>query len=178
MDKTTEKTNRLIILENSLEKKEAEFTRRLDNHMSDVRRANGQPLNDKRNGHVTLNRWEKQNDSLRNLQKSIEKTKDAIEREKSKIRNVSSVKLPKEIQQLLDEGKITQWRKYPNRFFVVGVEKARIVLLEDEQTVAHQYLSQIPKGTGQFEVFRDVFNGLNRALNSRKAEEGERNADH
>lgn len=72
------KTKRLEILEKSLIKKEFEFSRRLENHIQDVKRANGQPLNDKRNGRATLNRWDKQNESLRRLNDSIKKTKDAI----------------------------------------------------------------------------------------------------
>lgn len=54
-----QKTNRLTILEDSLVKKEAEFQRRLDAHFADVKRGNGQPMNDKRNGQATLNRWDK-----------------------------------------------------------------------------------------------------------------------
>ena len=121
------KTNRLNILENSLEKKEAELQKRFDNHFSDVKRANGQPMNDKRNGSATFNRWEKQNQAIRNQQESIEKTKIAIEKEKSKILNVESQSIPNELQELINNGKITQWRKYPSRFFVVGVEKARLI---------------------------------------------------
>ena len=159
-------SNRLKILENSLAKKQEEFSRRLENHMQDVKRANGQPLNDKRNGHVTLNRWDRQNESLRNLQDSIQKTKDAIEREKGKIMDCESVNIPEELQTLLDQGKITQWRKFPNRFFVVGVEKARLILLDDGR-VAHQYVESIPKGVGQFEIFKEVFNHLNNTINKK-----------
>lgn len=164
------KTKRLEILENSLLKKESEFSRRLENHIQDVNRANGQPMNDKRNGHVTLNRWDRQNESLRRLQEGIQKTKDAIEREQGKIKDCEAVNIPEELQELLDEGKITQWRKHPNRFFVVGVEKARLILVEDGR-VMHKYVSQIPKGVGQFEIFKEVFNHLNRTLNKRIADE-------
>ncbi len=41
---------RLEILKNSLEKKQAKFNEKLNEHFMEVRRANGQPLNDKRNG--------------------------------------------------------------------------------------------------------------------------------
>lgn len=159
-------SNRLKILENSLAKKQEEFSRRLENHMQDVKRANGQPLNDKRNGHVTLNRWDRQNESLRNLQDSIQKTKDAIEREMSKISRCKSVNIPGELQILIDQGKVTQWRKHPNRFFVVGVEKARLILLDDGR-VMHQYVGSIPKGVGQFEIFKEVFNHLNNTINKK-----------
>ncbi|KUJ56442.1 hypothetical protein [Chryseobacterium aquaticum] len=159
-------SKRLEILETSLEKKEAELQRRFDNHFADVKRANGQPINDKRNGQASFNRWEKQNDSIRNQQKSIEKTKEAIEKEKGKIANVEAQSIPSELQELLDSGKITQWRKFPNRFFVVGVEKARLVWDEKGQFVAHQYLSAIPNQE-QYAIFRDIFNKLNQTLNKK-----------
>jgi len=85
-------SKRLEILKNSLKKKEQNFYNKLKNHICTVRQANGQPLNDKRNGQATLNKWEKQNESLRNLKQSIQKTKDAIEREEGKIKKVKLTK--------------------------------------------------------------------------------------
>ena len=41
---------------------------------SDVKSANGQPLNDKRNGYSTMKRWDRQNETLSKIQKEIEKT--------------------------------------------------------------------------------------------------------
>ena len=160
------KSNRLEILENSLVKKENELQRRFDNHFEDVKRANGQPMNDKRNGQATFNRWDKQNEAIRNQKASIEKTKNAIEKEKFKIANVEAQSVPSELQQLIDKGKITQWRKFPNRFFVVGVEKARLVWDEKSKVVAHQYLSAIPNQE-QYSIFRDIFNHLNQTLNKK-----------
>ncbi|MGN6746881.1 hypothetical protein, partial [Neisseria sp. P0024.S002] len=58
-------SRRMEILQQSLAKKQAAFDKRLQNHFDDVLSANGQPLNDKRNGQATLNRWERQNDGLR-----------------------------------------------------------------------------------------------------------------
>ena len=40
-------SKRLDILNNSLIKKESELNRKLDEHFSSVKEANGQPLNDK-----------------------------------------------------------------------------------------------------------------------------------
>jgi len=161
-----EKMTRLQILENSLIKKQALFDSKLNSHFADVKSANGQPLNDKRNGHVTLNRWEKQNDSLRNLQKEIEKTKNAIENEKDKIEGVERTKdiLPTEILSLINEGKLTQWRKYPNMFFVVGVEKARIIWEVKKKQVAHKFVSSITDAE-QRKLFAQIYNSLNKALN-------------
>ena len=51
--------SRLDTLKASLAKKEEKFNRMLDTHIKDVKSANGQPLNDKRNGYATMNRWDK-----------------------------------------------------------------------------------------------------------------------
>lgn len=155
-------TNRLSILRKSLVKKEAELSSRFDNHFKDVKRANGQPLNDKRNGAATLSRWEKQNAGIRNQQESIQKTKDAIEREQNKIAHVESVEIPAAIQKEIEAGNLTQWRRHPNTFFVTGVDRARIVWDTEEKILKHRYLSEITKE--QYPKFRDTFNGLRAAL--------------
>lgn len=58
-------SKRLGILKASLAKKEARFNERLQHHFDTVAQANGQPLNDKRNGRATLNKWDKQSDAQR-----------------------------------------------------------------------------------------------------------------
>mgnify|MGYP000130623779 CR=1 FL=1 len=160
-------TKRLEILKRSLEKKQSEFDNKLNSHISDVKRANGQPMNDKRNGHVTLNRWDRQNDSLRSLKESIQKTIDAIEFEESKIRGVEGAKekMPKELIELIENGTITQWRKHPNTFFVNGVEKARIVWDSKKKQICHKYASSIID-KDQLKKFASVYNPLNKSLNS------------
>lgn len=150
------------ILQESLEKKEKELDAKLDNHFATVKLANGQPLNDKRNGAATLNKWEKQNEAIRNQHKSIEKTKLAIEREEAKIRNVNSVELPEAILEAIEDGEITQWRKHPRMFFVVGVEKGRICWDEDKKVLGYRYLSEVPKE--QYPKFRDVYNKLRKSI--------------
>ena len=55
-------SRRLEILKASLAKKQTLFDQRLQQHFDTVKEANGQPLNDKRNGRVTLNKWDKQSD--------------------------------------------------------------------------------------------------------------------
>ena len=151
------RTKRLEILENSLAKKEAELTRRIEVHYDDVMSANGQPLNDKRNGRATLDRWNEQRRMIRKTEESIEKTKQAIDREKDKIAWVDLFTVPAAIRELLDAGVLTQWRKHPNRFFVKGVEKARIVY-EDGKVYA-MYHTEIPNQE-QYDIFRNVFNPL------------------
>lgn len=157
-------TKRLEILKNSLAKKEALFNEKLDKHFDDVGQANGQPLNDKRNGQATMTRWEKQNESLRTLQESIEKTKAAIEIEEGKIASVECAKdaLPTEILTLIESGELVQWRKHPFTFFVEGVEKGRIVWDKKKKIVAHKYYRQIPTSE-QKNKFAKVFNALKEA---------------
>ena len=161
----TPKKTRLDILKASLVKKEAELQRRFDQHFATVKLANGQPLNDKRNGQATLNLWERQNQGIRNLQKSIEATKWAIEKEEDKIWLVETTNedIPSEILLLVKKGVLTQWRKYPNTFFVVGVEKARIIFEKKTKRVAHKYYNDIPTAE-QKKAFASVYNSLFNAL--------------
>lgn len=155
---------RLRVLEESLAKKRAHFEERLNQHFADVRSANGQPLNDKRNGAATLNRWERQNKGLQSLQDGIDLTSRAIERERSAIARVAEVELPDAIKLGISDGVLTQWRKHPNTFFVSGVDKARIVLLPDGR-VAHRYVSSI-KDAAQHKAFAKVYNGLRAAMDA------------
>ncbi|WP_054599958.1 hypothetical protein [Neisseria sp. 74A18] len=160
-------SKRMEILQQSLAKKQTAFDNKLQAHFDDVQSANGQPLNDKRNGQATMNRWERQNESLRTLQKSIEKTEAAIEREQRKIDYVARTPIPEFLKPMLEAGEITQWRKYPNRFFVPGVEKARIVWHEDKQEFGYSHLQGV-KGE-QYAKFRDTYNHI-RALHKQERE--------
>ncbi|MCP1651658.1 hypothetical protein [Pseudomonas nitroreducens] len=159
-------SRRLEILRASLAKKEALFDQKLSAHMESVKAANGQPLNDKRNGSATLEKWDRQNDALRTLDASIDKTKRAIEREEAKIATVQAVALPDCIKALIDSGVLTQWRKHPRFFFVSGVDKARITLMDNGQ-IGHRYLSSITTKE-QYAIFRDTFNTLKAQLSDRQ----------
>ena len=152
---------RLTVLENSLQKKKKQFDDKFQNHINTVKQANGQPLNDKRNGRTTLNKWAKQNDALRNLKESIEKTERAIEIEKNKIVGCEMVKndLPHPILKMLENGRLIQWRKYPNTFFVKNVDKARIVWDKKKKVIAHKYSKQIID-KDQRSVFAKTYNEL------------------
>lgn len=154
-------TKRLEILKNSLEKKEAELKRRIKEHYEDAGYANGQPLNDKRNGRKTMDRWDEQIRLIMKTEDSIEKTKRAIEKEEDKISNVEDFIVPKEIQELLNAGVLTQWCRYPNRFFVKGVEKARIIY--EDGGVYSAYHKEIPNQE-QYAIYRDVFNSLRKKM--------------
>lgn len=160
-------SKRLEILENSLKKKRQLFDEKLQNHFDTVKQANGQPLNDKRNGRATLARWDRQNDHLRRLDKSIRKTQDAIEREECTIRHVekTTAELPDSIRALIASGELIQWRKHPNICFVAGVEKARIGWDEKKKVVYHKFYGQI-QDEKQRKTFANVYNTLYKQLNS------------
>jgi len=159
-------SKRLEVLKNSLIKKEQELQKRFDVHFTTVKQANGQPLNDKRNGQATLNKWERQNDGIRSAKASIEKTKQAIEKEESKIKGVEHANtfIPKEIQDLVDSGELVQWRKHPHTFFVKDVEKARIWWDEKRKVVAHKYAHMITTQEQRTKFVR-LYNSLNAILN-------------
>lgn len=154
-------STRLQILEASLAKKRAAFDEKLNAHYESVRSANGQPLNDKRGGAATMQKWERQNEALRRLDDGIKLTEAAIEREKSKIAATESVKIPEFMREMVSSGELIQWRRHPNTFFVNGVERGRIVLREDG-SLAHRYAHEIP--VNQRQKFRDVYNGLRRRM--------------
>ncbi len=159
-------SKRLEILKASLVKKEQLLNVKFEHHFATVKQANGQPLNDKRNGQATLNKWERQNESIRTLKDSIEKTKQAIEWEKDTIKGVEKSKdlLPKEIQDLIENGELIQWRKYPNICFVKDVEKARIIWDKKKKVVAHKFYSSIPDDE-QKQIFRFTYNKIALVLN-------------
>ena len=158
-------SKKLEILQQSLEKKQSAFDDKLNAHFETVKEANGQPLNDKRNSRATLAKWERQNDVLRNQKEAIEITKKAIEREEDKIANVENTNsfIPREIIELVESGELKQWRKHPTTFFVVGVEKARIVWDEKRKVLAHRYVRDVTDKE-QYSKFAKVFNSLNATL--------------
>ena len=161
-------SKRLEILKNSLAKKEQQLNAKFDEHFATVKQANGQPLNDKRNGQATLNKWERQNECIRTLQKSIEATKQAIEKEESKIKGVEHVNtfIPAEILKLVESGDLIQWRKHPHTFFVPGVDKARIVWDEKRKLVCHKFVSAITVQEQRTKFVR-TYNPLCALLNGR-----------
>ena len=154
-------TKKLKILEASLIKKEALLDARLNGYFESVKQANGQPLNDKRNGQATLNRWERHENTIRNLQESIEKTKRAIEKEKYKIIDVEGAKetFPSCILEMIESGQLIQWRKHPNTFFVKGVEKARIVWDNKNKIIFTRYKNSITD-KDVWKIFAKTFNTI------------------
>jgi hypothetical protein len=161
-------SNKLETLKNSLAKKEEQLNAKFETHFATVKQANGQPLNDKRNGQATLNKWERQNDAIRTLQKSIEATKQAIEIEEGKIKGVEHANtfIPVEILNMVETGELIQWRKHPHIFFVEGVDKARIIWDEKRKAVAHKFAREITIQE-QRSKFARIYNPLNVLLNGR-----------
>ena len=154
-------TKRLKILKNSLTKKEAELDQKFKTHFETVAQANGQPLNDKRNGQATLNKWDRQSDGIRSQKESIEKTKQAIEREEGKICDTEHAKksFPEPILKMLESGQLIQWRKHPNTFFVKGADRARIVWDNKKKIIFTRYRTQV-KDQAQWTLFKTAFNTL------------------
>lgn len=157
-------TNRLDILKASLDKKTAKLDALIQAHFDTVKQANGQPLNDKRNGHATLNKWQKQNDAIARQQAETEKTKRAIEAEEYKIRKCEAAVYPACFEPLITDGTLVQWRKYPNRFFVRGVDKARIIW-DDKKGLLNSYYKAIPNQEQQ-ELFKAVWYRLKDELDN------------
>jgi len=157
-------SKRLDILKRSLARKTEVMEAKIGAHFDAVKSANGQPLNDKRNGRATMAQWDRQNDAIRRVAGEIEKTKAAIEREQSAIDRVNSVAdaLPEPIKREIASGLLTQWRKHPRTFFVAGVDKARLVLLDDGR-LAHRYVGSITDA-GQRRTFARTFNALSREI--------------
>lgn len=159
--------SRLDILKSSLKKKKEKFNTKLNEHFNDVKQANGQPLNDKRCGQSTMRRWDRQNNSLNNLQDEIAKIEKAIKVEESKIKGIEYITslLPIEILSLIEDGTLIQWRKYPHIFFVDGVDKARLIWDLKKKQIAHKFTSSI-QNKEQYKKFANVFNSLASKLNN------------
>jgi hypothetical protein len=161
---------RMAVLKRSLSRKTERMNARIADHFESVKSANGQPLNDKRNGRKTIDRWERQSDAIRNLSEGIEKTKAAIEREQAAIDRVGAVAadLPDAIKREIGSGLLQQWRKHPRTFFVAGVDKARIVLLDDGR-LAHRYTNHVTDPE-QRRILARTFNSLSAELARVKGE--------
>lgn len=165
-DLTPHRRTKLEVLEGSLKKKEAILDQKIEAYIKDVKSANGQPLNDKKGGHKTMARWDKKNEVARTQKRSVEKTEDAIEYEKGLILGVSRANedLPEEILELVKSGVLTQWRKHPTTFFVVGVEKGRMYWDLKKGILSYKYYREIPD-LEQRKLFAEVYNKLKQQLN-------------
>ena len=169
------KKTRGEVLQASLEKKLAKYKDLESRHIADVRSANGQPLNDKRNGQATMNRWKKQRTAMANQDKEIAKTERAIEDEQWKVRGVAEANkgVPSSISRMVEDGGLTQWRKYPNRFFIPDVDKARIIWDPEKQELSHSYTRSITDKDQQvkfLETWKQLKKDLESELQKPKAE--------
>ena len=154
------KPDRLTILQTSLQKKTAKVDAALNQHFADVKSANGQPLNDKRNGSATTARWNGQADTIRTRQREVAKTERAIETELVKLASVKTVNdgLPKYVLDMIDSGELSQWRRHPNTFFVPGVDKGRVIVDLKTGQLSTRYMSEVSKE--QYPKFRDAVNKM------------------
>lgn len=60
-----------------------------------------------------------------------------------------------------------QWRKYPNIFFVPGVDKVRIIWDERKRIVAHKFTNTLTD-TEQRKRFAEIYNRLFEIFNRTK----------
>lgn len=166
---TTGKKTRTDVLKASLERKEAKLNDLFENQFSHWKKTNGQPMNDKRNGASHFKKSDKNDDAIRSQLAEIEKTKKAIEKEAVKVEQSERVKnsLPSSIVELLDSGKITQWRKFPDTFFVKGVDKGRFQYKDG--VLSNRYYRDIPTQE-QKAIFKDLYNSLNGKIEQSKTE--------
>lgn len=164
------KSNRLVVLETSLEKKKAKLEQLFDTHFASVKEANGQPLNDKRNGQATLNKWERQNNAIRAQKESIAVTEAAIEKEIGKIVDSEAAQggFPPIITAMIEEGVLTQWRKHPTTLFIKGVDKARLVYDAKQGLVLHKYTSALHGNEDQQKIFMAAWSRLKTEINDKK----------
>jgi len=159
-------TKRLEILKKSLVKKTDKFDKKLEERYDLQRITNGQPMNDKRNGAAWFKKCEQKEESLRNINNEIEKTKRAIEKEDFKINHCENAldELPDFLNDFLTSGTLTQWRKFPNRFFVTGGGKARIIFETDKKTkklkLCHSHYNRDNCTEEEGKVFKEVFNKI------------------
>jgi len=167
--------NRLEILKNSLVKKKANLDIFFEDLYSHQRLTNGQPMNDKRNGNSWFKRHEQLNNKIANQFKEIEKTEHSIEKEQSKIDNYSNIEkdLPQPILDLIQAGTLIQWKKYPNTFFIEGLDTVRIVYEKKvmktkiKETLLNRYQNEFKKNCTKEEwtKFVKIFNYLKPLIN-------------
>lgn len=173
-------TKRLEILKKSLEKKTDKFDEKLKERYDLQRLTNGQPMNDKRNGAAFFKKCEQKEESLRSINNEIEKTKKAIEKEEFKIDGCKNTLdgLPDFLNDFLTSGAITQWRKFPNRFFVTGGGKARIIFEADKKTkelkLFHSHYNRENCTQEEGQIFKNVYNEIYSAFHSSNIDEAKK----
>ena len=169
---------RLEILQNSLIKKEAQQDNNFTSLYEHQSMTHGSPVNDKRCGSAWFKAHDRINDTIRNQYESIEKTKQAIEREERRqLRNEDArnmlLEYPKAIIDLVEAGTLIQWNKHPSTFFINGLEKIRISYEKKElktkitETLYHKYGREFASISTkeQIKYFNGLFNELKSKVN-------------
>lgn len=179
---------RLEIAKNKLGRLEKELYQAQDAASAHLALANGQPMNDKRNGPAFFKRQDKLEDKIFRIMDEIKKQKERIEHlediesykaeglnrngiglkltidniprikeeiekyEKGKISytaatirkykkrvaeleaaaaQIENTEISQKAQELIDSGKVTQWKKHPTVYFVKGYRKIAVILDTD-----------------------------------------------
>ncbi|NCX95785.1 MAG: hypothetical protein EBX41_05120 [Chitinophagia bacterium] len=167
-------SQRLEILKNSLIKKEERQQYLLSQFYGGWHGRQGQPIDlSRKSDRALLNRTDKYDNALRNISAEIQKTKDAIEREEGKLRQVELTNqiLPASLLEFVNRGELIQWRKYPNTFFIPGIEKVRLIWKPKENKLFTRYGEYLQKSQKQ-EFVNLVQRILDAIDNEQKTKEG------
>lgn len=141
-------------MKNKLTKMEEKKSSMINAHFAEILPHGGTPfITDNSKGKAAKNRFDKSNDAIRNISKQIEEQKEKISRMESKIayrttQIKQSVKFieKNEISSILlklqEDGKVKQWAKNPQLFFVIGLEKVALMTLNGKVGINKKYCAK------------------------------------
>ena len=148
------KGDKMTILEkmnNKLKTMEEKKSSMINAHFAEIVPHGGTPfITDNSKGRQAKNRFDKSNDAIRNLSKQIEEQKEKINKMENKIayratQTKQSVKFIKKneispiLLKLQEDGKVKQWAKNPQLFFVIGLEKVALMTLGGKVGINKKY---------------------------------------
>jgi hypothetical protein len=166
---TTPRTREQVLVD-SLARKQQQFDNRFAVHFDEATARQGQPWHDNAKDRSARKRLDRQDAALHTLKESIQKTEDALARERRKVAAVerTAAILPAAILEALESGTLSQWRRHPTTFFVHGVERARLVWDVDRQQLTTRYLGELKEETARAR-FLEVARALDRAIKEQQA---------
>lgn len=138
-------------MKNKLAKMEEKKSSMINAHFAEIVPHGGTPfVLDNSKGRASKNRFDKSNDAIRNLSKQIEEQKEKISRMENKIayRTTQTKQSKKFIEKneispilfkLQEDGKVKQWARNPQLFFVVGLEKVALMTLNGKVGINKKY---------------------------------------
>ena len=136
-----------------------------DKHSADMQ-ANGQSDEPQHS-----ERWSEQREEIRAKDAEIARTKKEIQKEANskpktqKAQNAPKNKLPKIFIELLAQGKIRQWQRFPDYFFVDGAPFGRIVYRSGK--LNSKYSNKNNK-TKEYKRFKNIVGQMKAALERQK----------